>query len=246
MKGLLTTLVLALPVLMAFGAPGMAEQAPDPSKPQGYKGDQIPLFLHEEWKVGAGEHDGPLAQKHVSSPELELKLYGSPGDIDPARGFERGMQVNGGPGPVGTGHVFTGLCERPCAMTLRNRNSYVDLSGFGRIHWSTRVTGLHKLHPIVKLADGTWLLGEHADGMVFDNLVNEFNLSETRWIGMDMDKVVTRGRWREKVDLSKVDEIGFADLLPGSGHGDGGYSNLNLFEVYGTPVPRAASAAKNP
>ena len=42
----------------------------------------------------------------------------------------------------------------------------------------------------------------------------------------------------EAVDLSKVDEVGFADLMPGSGHGAGGYVNVASFEVYGKPVKR--------
>jgi len=40
------------------------------------------------------------------------------------------------------------------------------------------------------------------------------------------------------VDLSKVDEIGFADLMPGSGHGAGGWVDVAQIEVYGKPVAR--------
>jgi hypothetical protein len=40
------------------------------------------------------------------------------------------------------------------------------------------------------------------------------------------------------VDLSKVDEVGFIDLTPGSGHGFGGYSSLGFIEVYGRAVAR--------
>jgi catechol 2,3-dioxygenase-like lactoylglutathione lyase family enzyme len=43
---------------------------------------------------------------------------------------------------------------------------------------------------------------------------------------------------RHKVDLSKVDAVGFADLTPGSGHGTGGYSDVAWIEVYGKPVKR--------
>jgi hypothetical protein len=102
----------------------------------------------------------------------------------------------------------------------------------------TAVTGLHQVHPLIKLGDGTWLLGEHGDGTVLDYHTYEFTLSEMRWIQMDMTKVVTRGRFQDKVDLSKVDEIGFTDLMPGSGHGDGGFSNVGWIEVYGKAVPR--------
>jgi hypothetical protein len=38
--------------------------------------------------------------------------------------------------------------------------------------------------------------------------------------------------------LSRVDEVGFADLMPGSGHGSGGYVNVSTLEVYGKPVKR--------
>jgi hypothetical protein len=44
--------------------------------------------------------------------------------------------------------------------------------------------------------------------------------------------------WVPNPDLSKVDEIGFADLIPGSGHGTGGYIQLGVIEVYGKSVPR--------
>ena len=61
-------------------------------------------------------------------------------------------------------------------------------------------------------------------------------------------RVVTKGTYgpaqdasawmREPIDLSKVDEVGFADLIPGSGHGAGGYVNVASFELYGKPVKR--------
>jgi len=65
---------------------------------------------------------------------------------------------------------------------------------------------------------------------------------------LDIDRVVVKGTYgpgqeasawvRDAVDLSKVDEVGFADLIPGSGHGAGGYVNVASFEVYGKPVKR--------
>ena len=41
-------------------------------------------------------------------------------------------------------------------------------------------------------------------------------------------------------DLSKVDEIGFVDLTPGSGHGFGGFSNLGCTGKASRPSPRRA------
>jgi len=45
--------------------------------------------------------------------------------------------------------------------------------------------------------------------------------------------------WITNPDLSRVDEVGFVDLMPGSGHGNGGWSDLAWIEVYGKPVPRS-------
>jgi len=42
----------------------------------------------------------------------------------------------------------------------------------------------------------------------------------------------------DKPDLSKVDEIGFVDLVPGSGHGPGGWIDVATIEVFGKPVKR--------
>jgi hypothetical protein len=49
---------------------------------------------------------------------------------------------------------------------------------------------------------------------------------------------VTRGDKWATPDLSRVDEIGFADLSPGSGHGWGGFVNVGRIEVYGGAVKR--------
>ena len=59
-----------------------------------------------------------------------------------------------------------------------------------------------------------------------------------RWLKLDIASVVTKGNFVEKPDLSKVDEIGFVDLLPGSGHGAGGWVDVATIEVYGKPVKR--------
>jgi len=48
-----------------------------------------------------------------------------------------------------------------------------------------------------------------------------------------------------RVDLSKVDAVGFADLMPGSGHGTGGYIHLGTIEVFGKAIPRATTTASN-
>jgi hypothetical protein len=55
---------------------------------------------------------------------------------------------------------------------------------------------------------------------------------------LDAETLTTKGHLLPTVDLSRVDEIGFVDLTPGSGHGFGGFSNLGWIEVYAKPVAR--------
>src|SRR5439155_7974388 len=106
-------------------------------------------------------------------------------------------------------HRWTGLCTEPCAAALRDKENYVDLTGLAMIRWVTKVSGFHQVHPILKLADGTWLVGDHADGSTLDWLQSDFSVAEVRWLRLDINTVVTKGNVVEKPDLSKVDEIGF-------------------------------------
>ncbi len=135
-------------------------------------------------------------------------------------------------------HLWTGLCTSVCGATLRDKQNYVDLTGIAKIRWITKVSGLHKVHPVLKLADGTYLVGDHGDGSTADWLESEFLISEVRWLRLDPEKLVTKGNFLPKPDLSKVDEIGFTDLMPGSGHGPGGWIDVASIEVYGKPVKR--------
>jgi hypothetical protein len=81
-------------------------------------------------------------------------------------------------------------------------------------------------------------VGDHADGSTLDWHQDEFSLGDVRWRKLNIAKVVTTGDWVKDPDLSKVDEVGFTDLLPGSGHGAGGWSDVGAIEVYGKPVKR--------
>jgi hypothetical protein len=198
-----------------------------------------PLFFRLDWTQPAAAPEHPLTQDGVGNSNLELKLYGLDG---------KDMQILGNAqepinNPV---HLWTGVCTSPCGLGLRDKNNYVDLTGLAKIRWYTRVAGFHLVRPIVKLADGTWLVGDRADGSTLDWIASEFYVSEVHWRKLDSDRMVTSSGgpdWVEKPDLSKVDEVGFTDLMPGSGHGTGGWIQLGGIEVYGKPVPRAATTS---
>jgi len=188
------------------------------------------LFFREEWgqTEKGGEH--PTGPESVTNSNLELKLYGTTGKevlLTGAKGDDNN--------PI---HLWTGMCTTPCAIALRDKNNMADLSGLARIRWVTKMSGLHQVHPIVKLADGTWLVGDKGDGSITDWRTSEINFSDLRWLRLDIDKVVTKGNFVANVDLSKVDEIGYVDLMPGSGHGPGGWSDVGAIEVYANAVKR--------
>ena len=187
------------------------------------------LFLKEEWKQNEKSDEHPISQESVGNPNLELKLYGPSGKEILLTG-RAGDESN----PI---HPWTGMCTTPCGLALRDKANFADLTGLARVRWNTKTSGFHQIRPIVKLADGNWYVGDRADASMRDWLVTEFNLADVRWLKLDIARAVTTGNF-VTVDLSKVDEIGFVDLMPGSGHGAGGWVDVAQFEVYGKPVPR--------
>jgi hypothetical protein len=191
---------------------------------------RIPLFFREEWKNDTGEYEPKITQAFVANPNLELKLYGPS-----AKEILIAGAANNESNPT---HPWTGMCTTPCGLGLRDKTRYVDLTGLSRIKWLTKMSGLHKVHPVVRLADGTLLVGDFADGSVADWQEREFSLTGIQWFRLDSERGVTTGSAVANPDLSKVDEVGFMDLMPSSGHGQGGWADVAKFEVYGRPVPR--------
>jgi hypothetical protein len=179
-------------------------------------------------------------QENVTDPNLELKWYGA---------AAKQLLTSGTPGSDTTPFsVWSGVAEGPFAVTFRQKQSYVDLSGLGKIRWMVKTSGFHVVRPVLKLADGTLVVGDHADASVPMLVESEFALASVRWVKLDPVRIVTLGgtggpansTWVTP-DLTRVDEVGFADLMPGSGHGTGGYIHLGTIQVYGKAVPRTGT-----
>ncbi len=234
---------------LAIGTTALAQQAaPAAAEGRGGRAGRGPrqpivapgLFLSENWTRPANEPGQvPIKAANVSNPNLELKVYGTD-----AKNLTISGVADSVTGPI---NLWTGLCTAPVAATLRDKENYVDLTGLARVRWITRASGFHAVRPVVKLADGTMLVGDHADANTTTFLESEFAFTGMRWIKLDPERVVTTGvygpvgeasSWVENPDLSKVDEVGFVDLMPGTGHGSGGWVNVAKFEVYGKPVKR--------
>ena len=225
-------------LFLSVAAISVAQTPPAPEN------NRPPLFFREAWKhSGIPEH--PMSQESVASPNLQITFYGEQPSTSHPNGHEKdgGIWDNKRPQPLDDpAHTFTGTCNRPCGLTLKDRNNMVDMTGFAKVIWRVKAEGFHVLRPMIKLADGTVLVGDHSDGYAPDWHVSEFTLFDLRWRRLDPEKVVTAtgnlAGWITNPDLTRVDEIGFVDLMPGSSHGNGGWTDLASIEVWGKPVPR--------
>ncbi len=183
----------------------------------------------------------PLSQDIVTTPNVDLHLYGDGRDIIVAVGKGRYAP-----------HTFNGLCDRPCGFTLGDKSNYFDLRGMANMKFTAITSGFHRVRPLIKLADGTLLIGDQGESSTADWHPYEISFSEVRWLKLDPQRGVTLGdSWVENPDLSKVSEVGYFDVIPGSGvrvegmpvekvppPPPGGWIAVASFELWGKFVPR--------
>lgn len=207
----MVAVVLALIPVAGFGA-GPAVPRPG-------------LFLREDWReIPAAT---PVTQEHVVNPDVIVSRHG------PAEALiKKSHHDQPADDPY---YIWSGDTTGAWAVSLRHRSAWVDLTGQAKIIWRAKQTGYRQLRLILKLADGKWLVGDQADGDSTDWRIREFNLADLRWRVLDIKKVV-EGRWDPNPDLSRVEEIGFTDLMAGGG--TPASSRLDWIEVYGKPVAR--------
>ena len=222
-----TRIVAALTVGAASGAL-LGAQAPEtpPSLLFKEQWQQVPAAVGVPTSPRRSQNQYWLAsQAAVTNPALEVKFYGpDAGNIT--------VYIH-----EGRADLWTGLTGSPVAVTLRHRDSYIDLRGLARVRAILRTGNLHTLHPVVRLADGSLLAGSRAidtDGQFLNTDVSFDNL---RWYTLEAATLGVKAQ-AMKVDLSRVDEVGFVDLAPAGGHGSSGWANISWIEVYAKAVPR--------
>ncbi len=183
------------------------------------------LFFREDWKQT--EAALPVTQEHVANPDLILNLYG------PAR---NGIKKSNHPQiPNDPYYIWSGECKGNWAVGLRHRNQLVDLRGDAKVNIRSKQSGFRQLRLIVKLQSGTWLVSDQSAAYTEDWTEKEFKVATVQWRKLDIE-TITEGAWVEDPDLSKVDEIGFTDLMEGGG--TPASSRLDWIAVYGKPVSR--------
>ena len=189
-----------------------------------------PLLLSETWQLPphTGEPDDEnmrFTPAVVTNSSIEVTLYGT--DAAVIRAAEHEERVD----------LWTGMARSPVALTIRDRRNFVDLTDAARLSWIVRTNAIHVLYPVVKLADGTLMVGDRPITTYGDFLRVEIAFGGMRWYGLDPDRVVVLTEVVDP-DLSRVDEVGLATLAPGGGHGIAGSANLSNIDLFAYPVPR--------
>jgi hypothetical protein len=183
------------------------------------------LFFREDFKEIPAET--PVTQEHICNEHLSLCLYGTGSDS-----IKKSHHDQPSDDPY---YIWSGLCTGNWAVTFTHRESYADLSGYAKVIWRTRQSGFRNLRLLIKLKDGTWLVSDQYDDRSEDWRIREYNISDINWYIVDI-KTVTEKFPANDPDLTRVDEIGFTDLMPG-GLSDA-CSRIDWIEVYANPIPR--------
>jgi hypothetical protein len=189
------------------------------------------LFLREDWKETPPAK--PVTQEHVSNPDLIVTRHG-PGQA----GIKKSHHDQPADDPY---YIWSGEADGNWALSLRHQKSLVDLTGLAKIRWRSKQAGFRQLRVILKTAAGDWLVSDQYDPASMDWRVREFNIGDIGWRKLDIKNVV-EGDWIKSPDLSRIEEVGFTDLMPGGR--SAACSRLDWIEVYGRPAQKLSSALK--
>jgi len=210
-------------LLIVAAALAQAQPGKDPGRP--------PLLFREDFTETAAAT--PITQEHLSSSNLLLGLYG-PG----RQGMKKSHHDTPADDPF---YIWDGTCEGNCAATLRDKTVYADLTGLAKIHWRTKQSGFRRLHIVLKLAGGAWLVSDAVEGVSTDWRESEIPIQDLRWRQLNVGTLV-EGAIVDRPDLSRVDEIGWSTLMTGGG--TPASSRVDWVAVYARPVPRQATARR--
>jgi hypothetical protein len=134
---------------------------------------------------------------------------------------------------------------------VSDKTSYWDLSGSGKIRLKTQNTGYRFLHVVIKTADGRYFVSEEGSGESSVWIETDYIFHDLHWRNLLMTDTPTNASNKRPPnpkrvpiiatskgtpDLTKVEEVGFSDLM------EGGWipatSRVSAFDLYGKAVPR--------
>jgi hypothetical protein len=183
-----------------------------------------PLFFREDWTETPAAL--PITQDHVSNGDLVLTLHGPGGPR-----IKKSHHDQPADDPY---YVWSGEADAAWAVTLGHRRTWVDLRGPARVRWRAHQSGFRRLHLVLRLADGSWIVSDESDGESGEWRIQDLHLWESGWRRFDIAQI-TEGDRVAAPDLSRVTEVGFTDLMRGGG--TAASSRVDWIEVYGHPIP---------
>src|SRR5215510_5458145 len=165
--------IVSTALLLVLGFSAFAQQTQQAQQAQPAK--KVPtLLFREDFKAGpAGQVQ--FTQDALANANLELKLYG-PGS-KPGVGNQSGLLLGNEadePKPQLMSILYTGVVQGNWGVMFRDKNNYFDLRDTGRMRWRLRQRSLHQLRPLIKLADGTLLVGDYEEPLSFYMRESEF------------------------------------------------------------------------
>jgi hypothetical protein len=243
------------------GAGAQAPQTQQPSGPQGtgpngrtlnaaqpapdtcwqhtpcYEDHRPSLAFREDWtdatpNIPADYKDRDL-DAHLQNKFLTMVRYGT-GAKDVI--YDRHLAPKDDPG-----YIWLGSCAAgPCVITIKDKNDYLDMSNpLSKVVWRTKQGGFRQLRLVLKLVDGTFLVSDKFAGPSDDWNVSEIVMGDVHWRQLIIkDPRLYEDAWVPNPNLSKVDEIGFSDLMLGGPGFNSGTSRVDWIEVYANKVAR--------
>ena len=181
------------------------------------------VFFREDFKETAAAV--PITQDHIGNSNLLISLYGTA-----ANQIKKSHHDTQADDPY---YVWSGLCEGSWAITIKHKSQFVDLAQQGKIRWRSKQSGFRQLHILLKLANDIWLISDTSDSFSVDWRIREFNIQDIKWRSLDI-QTMTEKDYLINPDLSKVEEIGWTDLM--NGGGSQACSRVDWIEVDGHSV----------
>ncbi len=204
-----------------------------------------PVAFREDWTdatpgVPTDYKDKDL-DAHLQNKNLTMVRYGA-GAKDVI--YDRHVGPRDDPG-----YIWLGACAAgPCVITLKDKADYLDLSNpMSKVVWRTKQGGFRQLRLVLKLADGSFLISDRYAGPAEDWNISEILISDVHWRILKIQEPVRiyEDSLVEKPNLTKVDEIGFTDLMVGGPGFTSGTSRVDWIEVHADRVKRSAGTNNN-
>ena len=237
--------LMAAASLLSAQAPSGAAPAPaqGDARGRGQGGFTSPpdnpavLLFRETWATEAAQ---PMVQASIRNTSLVLHIYGNPDDIRKTTHAAANEH-----------YTYTGETTTNWAITLSDPKRYWDLTGDGRFRMETRSSGLRTTRVVIKTADGRYFVSEEGNPESSAWIVRDYIFRDLTWRTLLMTDTPTNASNRRQPnpkrvpiipttratpDLTKVEEVGFSDLM------EGGWipstSRVRSWEVWGKAVPR--------